>query len=97
MAQGTRGKQQEEQMATVLAVLREQGERQDRLAEEQRVLHEQLSRQFGEQVQQLAWTQECSWEQQQLVEPRLVELEGERKATRETTFQHLEAVEKTLF
>ncbi len=86
MAQGTRGKQQEEQTATVLAVLREHGERQDRLAEEQRVLHEQLSRQFGEQVQKLAQTQERSWEQQQLVEQRLAELEGELKAIRETTF-----------
>ncbi len=75
MAQGTRGKQQEEQMATILAVLRKQGERQERLAEEQRVLHEQMSQQFNEQVQQLARTQERSWEQQQLVEQRLAELD----------------------
>ncbi len=96
MAQGTRGRQQEEQMATVIAVLREQGEKQERVAEEQRVRHEGLSAQFREQVEQLAHTQQRSWDMQQELERRMVNLEGKLRATRETASGLLEVAEVTL-
>ncbi len=42
----------------VIAVLREQGERQEQVANEQRQLHGELSAQFRQQVDQLALTQQ---------------------------------------
>ena len=96
MAQGTRGRQQEEQLATVIAVLHQQGERQEQVAEEQRQRHAELSAQFRQQVEELASNQQRAWEAQRQMEHRMTQLEGELKLTRESAFGRLDEAEERL-
>jgi len=96
MAQGTRGRQQEEQLATVIAVLHQQGERQEQVAEEQRQRHAELSAQFRQQVEELASNQQRVCEAQRQMERRMTQLEGELKLTRESAFGRLDEAEERL-
>ncbi len=105
MAQGTRAKQQEEQMGAIIAALQQQGERQERIALEQREQlqalaqqqterHAQLAREFGDQLGNLAREHREVWEQlgqkQHRLEQRVTSLESEWRTTVEKTVSKLE-------
>ena len=90
MATGTRGaEQQEEQMATILGVLQEQGQRQERRYED-----------LVMQIEQLTQNQHQSWERlaekQQLSEQRIATLEGQIQTVTEAAVVRIEAAEERI-
>ena len=85
MATGTRGaKQQEEQMATILGVLQEQGQRQEWRYEDLVMQIEQLTRNQHQSWERLA-------EKQQLSEQKIATLEGEIQTVTEAAVVRIEA------
>ncbi len=77
-------------MATFNDVLREQGERQEQVADEQCQRHSELSEQLRQQVSQLALTQQRTWEMQNEKERRMAALENDLRATRNAAFGRLD-------